>query len=257
MSDEDLVRFPAPIRSYLLSWQLVYDSYTNASYKVRNDYSEILKSGAYLSPLLDFTADVLGLSAGHSINLEKARLTNEHVRNYNYISAAAETDEFEMQWLLINLFYQSLKYTPNLVKNWWIDCRSKQTRIAVEAWTERNFSPLVISDTLEDVVKWSAEQDSTSDEEKDLIIKVSRKSREVYAGYEVDDMQMQIVIRLPATYPLEGVKVEGVNRVAATEKKWQSWLMITQGVITFSVRVFSQNDVQAYYLSLFVERFNY
>jgi hypothetical protein len=46
---------------------------------------------------------------------------------------------------------------------------------------------------------------------------------------------MQIVIRLPPNYPLEGVKVEGINRVAASEKKWTSWLMITQGAITFSV----------------------
>jgi len=45
---------------------------------------------------------------------------------------------------------------------------------------------------------------------------------------------MQIVIRLPAVYPLEGVKVEGINRVAVDEKKWTSWMMITQAVITFS-----------------------
>ena len=48
-------------------------------------------------------------------------------------------------------------------------------------------------------------------------------------------MQMQIVIRLPSNYTLNGVKVEGINRVAVSEKKWTSWLMITQGVITFSV----------------------
>jgi hypothetical protein len=50
-------------------------------------------------------------------------------------------------------------------------------------------------------------------------------------------MMMQIAIRLPANYPLEGVKVDGVNRVAVSEKKWTSWLMITRGVITFSVCV--------------------
>lgn len=54
-------------------------------------------------------------------------------------------------------------------------------------------------------------------------------------------MMMQLVIRLPTTYPLEGIKVEGVNRVAVSEKKWTSWLMITQGVITFSVsRLFQE-----------------
>ncbi|KAI9745801.1 MAG: hypothetical protein M1818_000482 [Claussenomyces sp. TS43310] len=233
--DDDLPQLHAPVRSYLLSWELVFDSYVYASYKVRNDYSEALKSGNYIAPLLDFISNALGHSAAQSLNLDKARITTEHIKAYDYKSASTETDERNMQWLLVNLYYQCLKFTPNLVKNWWIDCRSKQTRLATEAWTEKHFSPLVVSDTLDEVVKWSQKQESASDDEKDLIIKVSRKSREVYAGYEVDEMQMQIVIRLPAIYPLEGVKVDGVSRVAVSEKKWQSWLMITQGVITFSV----------------------
>lgn len=107
--------------------------------------------------------------------------------------------------------------------------------MAVESWTEKHFSPLVINDTMEDVQKWAGEQEEPADDEKELVVRVSKKSREVYAGYEVDEMTMQIVVRFPATYPLEGIKVEGVNRVAVGEKKWQSWLMITQGVITFSV----------------------
>lgn len=88
---------------------------------------------------------------------------------------------------------------------------------------------------MDEVSEWAETQEVT-DDEKEIIVKVSKRSREVFAGYEVDDMMMQIVIRLSASYPLEGVKVEGVNRVAVTEKKWTSWLMITQGVITFSVR---------------------
>ena len=182
--------------------------------------------------------DVLGHSAAHPINLDKARFDASTIRSYDMWEANdSETNERSMQWLLVNLYYQCLKYTPNLAKAWWVDCKSKQTRIAVESWTERFFSPLVIADTLDEVTKWSEEQETPSEDEKELLVKVSKKSREVFAGYEVDDMMMQIVIRLPATYPLEGVKVDGVNRVAVTEKKWTSWLMITQGVITFSVRL--------------------
>ena len=48
-------------------------------------------------------------------------------------------------------------------------------------------------------------------------------------------MMMQIVIRLPPNYPLQGVKVEGINRVAASERKWTGWLMNTQGAMTFDV----------------------
>jgi hypothetical protein len=234
--DDELREFPPSIRGYLLSWHLVYDSYTTASYKVRNDYTDVLKSENYIGPLLEFMFDVLGHSAADPLNLEKASLDGSKLRDYDMPQATdSETRERDMQWLLVNLYYLCLKFTPNLVKAWWVDCKSRQTRIAVEGWTEKYFAPLIIEDTMDEVMKWSQEQESTEDDEKELIIKVSKRSREVFASYEVDDMMMQIVIRLPPNYPLEGVKVEGINRVAASEKKWTSWLMITQGAITFSV----------------------
>lgn len=234
--DEVLVTFPTAIRSYLLSWHLVFDCYVNASFKVRNDYTDNLKSGNYMSGLLSFLTDVLGHSLGRPLNLDKEQFEASMICSYDLELAGAETDERNMQWLLINLYYLCLKYTPNLVKSWWIECKQKQTRIAVEGWTAKFFSPLVIGDALDEVVRWASEQETPSEDDKELQVKVAKKSREIYAGYEVDDTEMKIVIRLPEIYPLEGVKVDGVNRVAVSEKKWTSWLMITQGVVTFSVR---------------------
>jgi len=197
-----------------------------------------LKSENYLDPFLDFLFDVLGHSAGNALDLSRARFDSTSIRSYDmWIASDSEPPERNMHWLLIHLYYLTLKYTPSLTKTWSIDCKSKQTRVAVSSWTERYFSPLVIEDTLDDVSKWAGEQEPTEDE-KELQIKVSKRSREVFASYEVDDTNMQIVIRLPAVYPLEGVKVDGVNRVAVDEKKWTSWLMITQAVITFSVSAF-------------------
>lgn len=233
LPDETLTEFPSAIRSYLLSWYLVFDSFSNAVPKVRSDYSERLKTENVLPPLLDFMFDILGHSAARPLNLDRENLSLEMIRSYDFKLADAEPDERNMHWLLINLYYRSLKLLPNHVKTWWIALRSKQTKIAVESWTERFFSSLIISDVLEEVSAWSETQ-SVSEDEKELMIKVSSKSREVFAGYEIDDMMCQLAIRLPAIYPLEGVKVESINRVAVSEKKWQSWLMITQGVITFS-----------------------
>ena len=66
-------------------------------------------------------------------------------------------------------------------------------------------------------------------------VKVTKKAREVTAGYEVDEQMMQIVIKLPGAYPLRQATVEGPDRVGVDSKKWRSWLLSTQGVITFSV----------------------
>lgn len=235
-SDQQLLEFPSQIRGYLLSWLLVFESYP-ASSKVRNDYTEILKQGEYLDSLLIFMFDVLGHSAGNPVGLDRAGLRPEQITSYDLKLASSESDEKSMQWLLVHLYYLCLKLTPNMAKNWWMYCKSKQTRIAVESWTERYFSPLVIADTLEEVSKWAAEQPipGPTDDEKELVIKISKPSREIFAGYEVDDTQIQAAVKFPTNYPLESITVEGIQRVAVSEKRWKNWLMATQGVIKFSV----------------------
>ncbi|KAI0021290.1 hypothetical protein F4780DRAFT_738909 [Xylariomycetidae sp. FL0641] len=232
--DDVLSRFPLAVRGYLLSWLLVFDCLRTASFKVRNDYAENLKSANYVSPLMEFMFDVLGHSAAHALNLDKAKFTGEHIRQYDLNLAAAETEERDMQWLLIHLYYLVLKYVPGLFKAWYIDCRSKQTKIAVEGWMAKHFSPIIISEALDDVVQWNETQETSVGDDQELIVTVSRAAKEVTAGYEVDDLRASIAIRIPQEFPLEGVSVVGINRVAVNEKKWQSWIMTTQGVITFS-----------------------
>ncbi|KAI9152149.1 E3 ubiquitin-protein ligase listerin [Paramyrothecium foliicola] len=251
-SDEALSQFPSPIRCYLLSWKLVFDTFASSSFKVRTDLTENLKTEKSLSPLLDFMFDVLGHSAAHALNLDKENIAIQQIRDYDVKLADAETGEKNMHWLLVHLFYLSLKYIPGLFRSWYIDCRSKQTRIAVESWTTKFFSPLIVADALDEVQTWADTQEPPAGDEKELIIKVSRTGKEVTAGYEVDEAQAAIVIKVPPSYPIEGVIVSSLNRVAVTERKWQSWIMTTQGVITFSngniidgLQVFKRNIVGA------------
>lgn len=229
-----LAQFPSSIRSYLLSWRLVFDAYSTSSFKIRNDFTENLKTDSYVAPLLDFMFDILGHSAAHPLKLDKENLTPQHISDYDIKLADAEPEEKSMQWLLVHLFYLTLKYIPGLFRTWYIDCRSKQTRIAVEAWTTKYFSPLIISDVLNEVQTWADSQEAPAADEQELVVKVSKPAKEVTAGYEVDESLASIVIKVPPSYPIEGVTVAGLHRVAVTERKWQSWIMTTQGVITFS-----------------------
>ncbi|OAA58694.1 Zinc finger, RING/FYVE/PHD-type [Cordyceps fumosorosea ARSEF 2679] len=251
-SDESLAQFPLAIRCYLLSWKLVFDAFSGASFKVRADFTENLKTDNSVSPLLDFTFDVLGHSAAHALNLDKEGLLSEHIYDYDVKLADADTEERSMQWLLVHIYYLVLKYTPGLFRTWYLDCRSKQTRIAVEAWTTKYYSPLIIGDNLDDVQKWAEAQEPPSADEQELQVRVSKPAREVTAGYEVDEALASIVIKVPASYPIEGVTVASLNRVAVTDRKWQSWIMTTQVVITFSngsiidgLQVFKRNIVGA------------
>ena len=247
-----LAEFPPPIRCYLLSWKLVFDLYSTSSFKVKNDFTENLKTDNYMSPLLDFMFDVLGHSAAHPLNLDKVKLHTEQIIDYDIKLAEGEADERNMQWLLIHIFYLVLKYTPGLFRQWYLDNRSKQTKLAVESWTTKYFSPRIVSDTLDEVQQWADTQEPPAADEQELTVKVSRNAKEVIAGYAIDESQASISIKIPPSYPIEGVTVSGLNRVAVTEKKWQSWIMTTQGVITFSngnivdgLQVFKRNIVGA------------
>lgn len=238
-SPEELEEFPATVRSYLLSWHLVYTSYSNSSYKVQTDYTETLKSENIMAPLLDFLFDALGHSTAQPLSLDRHRFDEDTIKSFNIWKATeSESKERSMQWLLVNLYYSALRYTPSLVKSWYFDCKSKQTRIAVESWTEKYFAPIVSQEVLAEVSKWAEEQELESDDEKLLKVKIHKSTREIFASYEVDDTAAEIVIKLPSNFPLENIKVEGVCRAAANDRKWQGWLMNIQGAISFSVSFF-------------------
>ncbi|PHH87369.1 hypothetical protein CDD83_8967 [Cordyceps sp. RAO-2017] len=226
-SDEALSLFPLPVRCYLLSWKLLFDAFSTPSFKVRNDLVEHLKTGDFVKPLLDFLCDVLGHSAAHPLNLDRESIGPQELHEYDVRAAEAEPAEKSMHWLLAHLYYLTLKYIPSLFKAWYTECRSKQTRIAVEAWTSRYFSPLIVDDALDKVQAWAEAQDAPGsggggggdDDDKELVVKVSKAAREVTAGYEVDEAQAAIAIRVPADYPLGAVSVTGLRRVAVTERR--------------------------------------
>lgn len=236
--EEMLEQFPTPIRSYLLSWKLVFDAYEGAAYKVRAHYTEDLKTNDAIGPLMDFMFDVMGHSAASPINLDKEGLTVDDIQDYDVKIADALPEEKNMHWLLAHLFYLTLKFTPGLFKAWFLDCRSKQTRIAIEPWMIKYFSPIITHDAIAEVEKWSKSQEISDQDEKELIVKVHYTQREITAAYAIDDggdeQQASILIKIKPNYPLDFVDVVGLNRVACNERTWQSWLRITQGIITIS-----------------------
>ena len=104
-SDQDLEQFPLSVRRYLLSWHLVFDSFSTASTKVRGDYSAIIGKGDYIDPLLSFMFDVLGHSAASALRLDKERYDEAMIRKYDiWVAIDSESSERDMQWLLVILW---------------------------------------------------------------------------------------------------------------------------------------------------------
>ncbi|KAL4866429.1 hypothetical protein BDV12DRAFT_172772 [Aspergillus spectabilis] len=216
----------ADIRSYLLSWKLVFDHFVNASFTLQEQYASNIKEHDVLGPLLEFMFNFL--QRGHGKLVDTSKLD---IRSFELDQS--ESYEREIQWLLVHLYFLSLKYLANLTKAWWIDAK-KRIKGPVETWTEKSISPLVISDALERVTQWMSTQDP--DEERALTVKISSKTAEIIASILVDEESppVSISITLPAAYPLHPALVLGRSRVLVDERKWKSWLLTIQGVIMFA-----------------------
>lgn len=214
---------PLPLRGYLLSWLLIFDHLEHASFKVKNDYVEHIKEGDYLPGLLGFTFDFLGHAHNKPADVSKLDVTT--------YEPDVESPKRDLQWLLTHLYYLCLLHVPSLTKSWFISCKSRATVVTLEPWTERIISPPVINAALQSVSTWS-EQQSTSDPDSPFSVKVAPRAREITASYTVDEQTMSMKIALPAAFPLTNAHIEGINRVAVNEQKWQSWLRTSLGAIT-------------------------
>lgn len=219
---------PLQLQGYLYSWRLLFDHFTGASYRVKMDYIEQLKEGAYLPGLLSFTFDFLGHTRGRPVDASKFDVRE-------YVPDTEPSPERDVQWLLAHLYYLGLMHVPSLVKSYYLDIRSRQTSLAVESWTAKYISPLIIATSLQAVGEWSEKSVKEDPEYEKMAVKVGMRSKEINVSYVVDEQTMAIKVALPEAYPLASAQVLGVSRVAVKEEKWQSWLRNCQGVITFSV----------------------
>ncbi|RKF74519.1 putative c3hc4 type zinc finger containing protein [Golovinomyces cichoracearum] len=221
------------VRSYLLAWLLVFEIFAASSYKVRSDLNNFLKSHNSIEPLLSLIFRILGHIDEKPLDLKKENISAVEIRNYNLLSSITTGNgQNDLIWILVSLYFQLLKYAPSIVKGWWLDTK-KQIKNSICSWTERFISPILIEEELNSVRIWAENQDSL-DDDQNLIIKVAKNVREIYVGYEIDDMVMRCLIRVPKSYPLDLVRVESINRVGISEQKWNSFLMTTNGVINFS-----------------------
>ncbi|KAK5114496.1 hypothetical protein LTR62_002431 [Meristemomyces frigidus] len=218
---------PLSLQGYLYSWRLLFDHFSGSSYRVKTDYIDQLKEGAYLPGLLSFTFDFLGHSRGKPVDASRFDIET-------YVADSEPSPERDVQWLLTHLFYLSLTNLPSLVKSYYLDIRSRQTSLAVESWTSKFISPLIVNDSLQSVAEWAEKGVKEDPEYEKMNVKVGMRSKEINVSYVVDEQTMAIKVILPEAYPLAAAQVVGVSRVAVKEDKWQSWLRNCQGVITFS-----------------------
>jgi hypothetical protein len=148
---------------------------------------------------------------------------------------------FAIRLLAAHLYLRFLKIIPSLIRFWWTECKNRQWSMAVERYTERYFSPIIIEEEFQSLSK----KDSSTFE--GMVLKTIRGANEISAGYPVDDHYLEMVFKFPNTAPLRQVDVETgkSGHVGVTQARWRGWLLSTASVIV------TQNGSVADALSLF------
>ncbi|TPX62997.1 hypothetical protein PhCBS80983_g00179 [Powellomyces hirtus] len=230
---------------YLLSAMALFDHIGDATFDLKSTYISHVRNLNIVPQLLEHIFTVFGVGRSRS-PFDLARWDIDH---YD-VTGFDETSPVAFPLLAAHVYWKCLRNVPSLVRIWWAECKNRQLTIAVESYTERFFSPLLIR-TEVDIV-----QQADPSAIEDLVIKVSKSGNEVTASYTVEDATLEMVIRLPTTFPLRQVDVDsGVGAAAAggraagiSEARWRAWLLSASAVIASqngsiadAVKLYSKN----------------
>lgn len=116
------------------------------------------------------------------------------------------------------IFGLMLCILPAYVRGWFSDIRDRSTSSAIEFFTRAYCSPPLIMNELSQIKKANFADDNFS-------VTVSKSASEVVATYTKDETGMDLVIRLPASYPLRPVDVDCTKSLGISEVKQRKWLM--------------------------------
>ena len=193
------------MKRYLLCWQLAFDHFENASYKLREAYLASLKEANNLSALLDRICDIIRITDSRPVDASKFNTST-------FILGSAESDIRELQELAIHLYYRSLLRTPSLAKAWFTEQKNR-IRTPLEAWTQKYISSSIVVASFDTVTEWAQSQDQ---DDNPVIVKASPKAFELAASMAIDPESppISIAITLPSSYPLNSPSVVSKTRVA-------------------------------------------
>ncbi|KAI3404467.2 hypothetical protein KGF56_002764 [Candida oxycetoniae] len=215
------------ILRYLLSWFLITNFFKNVTIMMRNNYLNELVTTKNFQTLLYFIFEHIEMS-----NKFFDSLTEEEISSYDVIKTHNFHDlEGETKLLALYIYFQCLQYAAFQVQLWFREIRDRQLQMKAEKITTKYLSPPLRKEILEQVSK---EKDKLQGKEDNLSIKVISIANEIRTMYVVDDQRLEMVIKIPQSYPLENVIIDGPSRVGVKENRWKAWLLASQKIISIS-----------------------
>ncbi|XP_074269259.1 E3 ubiquitin-protein ligase listerin [Silene latifolia] len=139
------------------------------------------------------------------------------------------------------IFGLMLHVLPAFVRVWFTSLRVRSASSAIESFTKTWCSPHLVSDELSQIKKSDFVDECFS-------VSVSKSANEVVATYTKEETGMDLVIRLPVSYPLRPVDVECTRSLGISEVKQRKWLLSLMafvqnknGALAEAIRIWKSN----------------
>lgn len=146
-----------------------------------------------------------------------------------------------MAKLACAVFGLMLCILPAYVRVWFGNIRNRSTINAVESFTRVWCSPPLITNELSQINKANYSDENFS-------VVVNKSANEVVATYKKDETGMDLVIRLPESYPLKLVIVNCTRSLGISEAKQRKWEMSMMsfvqnqnGALAEAIRIWKSN----------------
>ncbi|OWM68706.1 hypothetical protein CDL15_Pgr024893 [Punica granatum] len=175
---------------------------------------------------------------------EAANVANEAILTGSVLSIVESfwpVQQQKMTLLAGAIFGMMVRLLPAYVRGWFSNLRDRSTSSAVESFTRTWCSPPLIANELSQIKKASFVDENFS-------VSVSKAANEVVATYTKDETGVDLVIRLPASYPLRAVDVDCTRSLGISELKQRKWLMSMMlflsnqnGAIAEAIRIWKCN----------------
>ncbi|KZV76793.1 hypothetical protein PENSPDRAFT_645898 [Peniophora sp. CONT] len=210
----------------LLGWMVLFDMFTDASQKVKSGYvAHLLQRDMVREQLMPLLYSLLGLggSGARPFKLDLWAVDQFMVED------ADASDALSMRLLAAHVYYRSLLAIPSLVRECVTGGADIGAKTTITNYTATHFSPVIIAAELALLKSPQAMAELAAE---NLTVKVAASVREVSAVYTVDEQPLDLVLRLPADWPLTRIEVrDAARRIGVPEGKWRGWMLGVQQIV--------------------------
>lgn len=196
---------------YLLSWLDLLAFFGASPAEARSEYASYLQEEGLLSCLLEHLFCLMpsnvGLSSkGTTMFTEPARL-----------SPHEEFSPTKLQHIACQVYLDAICKLPAMVRAWW-GSQNKRVMDHVEKFTSHHVTGVISSREIQAVQNADVSLEN-------MTVRGRPSAREVVATYTIEEVTIELVVKLPANHPLGVVTIDSGRRVGVNQSQWRHWLL--------------------------------